>query len=93
MVRVGSAASASDDLRRSPPLPAGTYASSASAGTAKPAEAEFDAAGVVPLDVRTRFAARLQRLSGMELGHVLQSIDQQCPEALEDPTEAQLRCV
>jgi len=27
--------------------------------------------GIVPLDVRTRFAARLQRLSGMELGHVL----------------------
>jgi hypothetical protein len=40
---------------------------------------------VVPLDVRTRFAARLQRLSGMELGHVLQTIDLRCPEALEDP--------
>lgn len=26
---------------------------------------------IVPLDVRTRFAARLHRLSGMELGHVL----------------------
>lgn len=26
---------------------------------------------IVPLDVRTRFAAKLQRLSGMELGHVL----------------------
>lgn len=30
--------------------------------------------GIVPLDVRTRFAARLQRLSGMELGHVLKVI-------------------
>ena len=26
---------------------------------------------IVPLDTRTRFVARLQRLSGMELGHVL----------------------
>ncbi|KAL9187685.1 hypothetical protein ACHAXT_006063 [Thalassiosira profunda] len=82
--RSGSLASSG----RNTPLP---LERGASAGTAKPAEAEFDAAGVVPLDVRTRFAARLQRLSGMELGHVLQSIDQQCPEALEDPTEAQLR--
>jgi hypothetical protein len=41
---------------------------------------------IVPLDVRTRFAARLQRLSGMELGHVLQVIDLNCPEAIEDPT-------
>ncbi|KAL7477933.1 hypothetical protein ACHAW6_003721 [Cyclotella cf. meneghiniana] len=43
--------------------------------------------GIVPLDVRTRFAARLQRLSGMELGHVLKVIDMKCPEALEDPPE------
>lgn len=45
---------------------------------------------IVPLDVRTRFAARLQRLSGMELGHVLQVIDINCPEAIEDPTYDQL---
>ena len=45
---------------------------------------------IVPLDVRTRFAARLQRLSGMELGHVLQVIDLNCPEAIEDPTYDQL---
>jgi hypothetical protein len=45
---------------------------------------------IVPLDVRTRFAARLQRLSGMELGHVLQVIDLNCPEAIEDPTYNQL---
>ncbi|KAL7472432.1 hypothetical protein ACHAXS_012794 [Conticribra weissflogii] len=41
---------------------------------------------IVPLDIRTRFAARLQRLSGMELGHVLSVIDTRCPEALEDPS-------
>ena len=51
----------------------------------------FDASGIVPLDVKTRFAARLQRLSGMELGHVLQVIDMECPEALEDPTPEQMR--
>lgn len=53
--------------------------------------ANYDDLGIVPLDVRTRFAARLQRLSGMELGHVLQTIDMKCPEALEDPSEEQLR--
>lgn len=41
---------------------------------------------IIPLDIRTRFATRLQRLSGMELGHVLSVIDTRCPEALEDPT-------
>ena len=51
----------------------------------------YEALGIIPLDVRTRFAARLQRLSGMELGHVLQTIDMSCPEALEDPTDDQLR--
>jgi hypothetical protein len=45
---------------------------------------------IVPLDVRTRFAARLQRLSGMELGHVMSVIDIQCPEALEDPAPESL---
>lgn len=55
------------------------------------AVANYESMGIVPLDVRTRFAARLQRLSGMELGHVLQTIDVQCPEALEDPSEEQLR--
>ena len=38
-----------------------------------------------------KYAARLQRLSGMELGHVLQAVDAQCPEALEDPAEARSR--
>ena len=51
----------------------------------------YEALGIVPLDVRTRFAARLQRLSGMELGHVLQTIDMSCPEALEDPSHDELR--
>lgn len=52
---------------------------------------DYDAIGTIPLDIRTRFASRLQRLSGMELGHVLQVIDVQCPEALEHPTQDQLR--
>lgn len=60
-------------------------------GAAAAAAASYESMGIVPLDVRARFAARLQRLSGMELGHVLQTIDVQCPEALEDPSEEQLR--
>ncbi len=52
---------------------------------------DYEAMGIIPLDVRARFAARLQRLSGMELGYVLQTIDIQCPEALEDPTPDQMR--
>jgi len=52
---------------------------------------KYDTSLVIPLDVRTRFAARLQRLSGMELGHVMQVIDMSCPQALEDPSEDQLR--
>ena len=51
----------------------------------------YEALGIIPLDVRTQFAARLQRLSGMELGHVLQTIDMSCPKALEDPTHDELR--
>ena len=39
----------------------------------------------VSLDVKARFASSLFRLSGMELGHVLQVIDLKCPNALEDP--------
>ena len=63
-------------------------AGSASASKAdRPGNNDSD---IVPLDVRTRFAARLQRLSGMELGHVLHVIDIQCPEALEDPAPESL---
>ena len=67
--------------------------SSAAAATSRRADRQdkYDEMGIVPLDVRTRFAARLQRLSGMELGHVLQVIDMQCPEALEDPTREESR--
>lgn len=66
-------------------------ASSTSLSKADKGNSSFDAMGIIPLDVRTRFAARLQRLSGMELGHVLQVVDVQCPEALEDPSPDQLR--
>lgn len=59
---------------------------SASASRADRSNDGDSTSGIVPLDARTRFAARLQRLSGMELGHVLHVIDLQCPEALEDPT-------
>mmetsp|Transcript_13527 Transcript_13527/g.22033 ORF Transcript_13527/g.22033 Transcript_13527/m.22033 type:complete len:277 (-) Transcript_13527:891-1721(-) len=62
-----------------------------SASARKADKVNYDEIGIIPLDVRTRFASRLQRLSGMELGHVLQIIDMQCPEALEDPTQEQLR--
>mmetsp|Transcript_34621 Transcript_34621/g.73737 ORF Transcript_34621/g.73737 Transcript_34621/m.73737 type:complete len:314 (+) Transcript_34621:186-1127(+) len=75
---------------RATPVPNEKGASS-SAASGKDGRAGYDAAGIVPLDVRTRFAARLQRLSGMELGHVLQVIDVNCPGALEDPSEDRLR--
>lgn len=42
----------------------------------KPSEkSDKNSEKIVPLDVRTRFAAKLQRLSGMELGHVLKVRD------------------
>jgi len=69
----------------------GGGASASKASTASNHKINYEAMGIIPLDVRARFAARLQRLSGMELGHVLQTIDIQCPEALEDPTPEQLR--
>lgn len=39
----------------------------------------------ISLDIKTRFASNIFRLSGMELGHVLQVIDLKCPQALVDP--------
>lgn len=41
--------------------------------------------GGVSLDVKTRFASSIFRLSGMELGHVLQVMDLKCPNALQVP--------
>ena len=73
---------------RNTPVPATSDKSSAASRADR---VNYDAMGIVPLDDRTRFAARLQRLSGMELGYVLQQIDVQCPEALEDPTPDQVR--
>ena len=37
------------------------------------------------LDVKAKFAKRLYRLSGMELGHILNVLDMRCPQALEQP--------
>ena len=37
------------------------------------------------LDAKTNFAKNLYRLSGMELGHVLQVLDVRSPAALEQP--------
>ena len=65
--------------------------STSAASKKKSDKKSFDARGIIPLDVKTRFAARLQRLSGMELGHVLSVIDEKCPEALEEPPEDKLR--
>lgn len=39
----------------------------------------------ISLDAKTKFASNIYRLSGMELGHVLQVIDLKCPQALEQP--------
>lgn len=80
------AAPPSKKKSRSSPLP-----NSSSTKKHKSDKKSFDPKGIIPLDVKTRFAARLQRLSGMELGHVLSVIDEKCPEALEEPPEDQLR--
>eukprot|EP00558_Chaetoceros_sp_UNC1202_P010010 CAMPEP_0197239400 /NCGR_PEP_ID=MMETSP1429-20130617/5877_1 /TAXON_ID=49237 /ORGANISM="Chaetoceros sp., Strain UNC1202" /LENGTH=224 /DNA_ID=CAMNT_0042698813 /DNA_START=119 /DNA_END=793 /DNA_ORIENTATION=- len=39
----------------------------------------------ISLDAKTKFASNIFRLSGMEIGHVLQVIDLKCPQALEQP--------
>lgn len=39
------------------------------------------------LDNKAKFAANIFRLSGMELGHILQVLDLKCPNALEHPDE------
>jgi len=41
----------------------------------------------LPLDTRTRFAANLFLLSGIELAHVIMKLEQQCPHVLEQLTE------
>jgi hypothetical protein len=46
--------------------------------------------GAVSLDVKARFASSIFRLSGMELGHVLQVIDLKCPNALELPDPSKM---
>mmetsp|Transcript_21169 Transcript_21169/g.38204 ORF Transcript_21169/g.38204 Transcript_21169/m.38204 type:complete len:249 (-) Transcript_21169:261-1007(-) len=41
--------------------------------------------GAPSLESKTRFGANLFRLSGTELGHLMQVIDLKCPQALEQP--------
>jgi hypothetical protein len=38
--------------------------------------------GKPSMDVKSKFAERIFRLNGTELGHVIQTIELQCPEAL-----------
>ena len=83
--------SMSNSSGRATPVAQSSERSSLARKMAAASSSTSAASGIVPLDARTRFAARLQRLSGMELGHVLQVIDIQCPEALEDPTPESLR--
>lgn len=45
-------------------------------------------AEVPSLDAKTMFGANLFRLTGVQLGHVLQVLDIRCPRALERPTSA-----
>jgi len=40
------------------------------------------------LELRTQFGSSLYRLSGIELGHVIQVLDLRCPHALETPCAA-----
>ena len=86
----GSAGGAPRGARALAPT-AGRDTPGTAAGPPRAGAARDAAAGEVSLDDRARFAARLQRLSGVELGHVLQVIDTSCPEALEDPTDEQTR--
>jgi len=44
-----------------------------------------DKSASMSLDIKAKFAKNLFRLSGMELGHVVQVLDLRCPQALENP--------
>lgn len=46
-----------------------------------------DKGGPSSLDTKTKFASHLFKLSGKELGHVMQVLDLRCPQALEQPDD------
>ncbi len=48
------------------------------------ASSKKQAAGAMAMDKKSKFSEKLFRLNGMELGHVIQTIESKCPEALED---------
>ena len=54
-------------------------------GTDDDGKCSLQRGGPPSLDVKTKFASNLLRLTGMELGHVIQVLDLKCPQALEQP--------
>ena len=44
----------------------------------------------ISLQRKSNFSAAIFRLNGMELGHVIRTIELECPEALEDLAENQV---
>lgn len=50
-------------------------------------QSKGDKGGPLSLDTKTRFASHLFKLSGKELGHVMQVLDLRCPQALEQPDD------
>jgi len=53
-------------------------------------EESRDERNSLSLDTKTRFAGSILHLSGMELGHVLQTLDIRCPQALQHPDQKSL---
>lgn len=45
---------------------------------------------VISLSRKSNFAAAIFRLNGMELGHVIRTMELECPEALEDLADNQV---
>ena len=58
-------------------------------GTDDGGKCSLQRGGPPSLDVKTKFASNLLRLTGMELGHVMQVLDLKCPQALEQPDHDQ----
>lgn len=44
----------------------------------------------ISLERKSKFSAAIFRLNGKELGHVIRTIELECPEALEDLAENQV---
>ena len=70
---VGNSTMDGDDTRRSSPATTTTAATAANKNVTK-----------LSMETKSEFASLLVRLNGMELGHVITTLEVHCPEALED---------